>query len=143
MSANLHENGAFATNTGARLNFSTKCDMESADTDVSALKIGAIINTSSGGCDSESEAEMFDILKDAGVSNCKTWCGQADQIEWAFAETAKHEPNSWSYSEETAQFEPLQKLAAKLAVIFSRSQEAPAVVGAPALWIEAANPYVK
>jgi len=36
--------------------FSTS-DMKSADGDVSKLKVGAIINTSSGGCDSESEAE--------------------------------------------------------------------------------------
>ena len=50
--------------------FSTS-DMKSADVDVSKLKVRAIINTSSGGCDSESEAEMVDILKSAGVTNCK------------------------------------------------------------------------
>jgi hypothetical protein len=41
--------------------------MDSARVDLSGLKVGAIINTSSGGCDSESEAEMLDILKNAGV----------------------------------------------------------------------------
>ena len=56
------------------------------------MKVGAIINTSSGGCDSESEAEMLDILKGAGVTNCKTWCGESDQIERAFAEAATHKP---------------------------------------------------
>ena len=36
--------------------------MKSAELDVLGLKFGAIINTSSGGCDSESEAEMLGIL---------------------------------------------------------------------------------
>ena len=66
--------------------------MKSAGLDVSELKVGAIINTSSGGCDSNSEAEMLDILKGAGVTNCKTWCGESDQIERAFAEAATHKP---------------------------------------------------
>jgi diacylglycerol kinase family enzyme len=64
--------------------------MERAGMDISQMKIAAIINTSSGGCDSESEAEMLDILKGAGVTNCKTWCGESDQIERAFAEVAAH-----------------------------------------------------
>src|SRR5947199_2294672 len=63
-------------------------DMESAGIDLSELKVGAIINTSSGGCDAESEAEMLNLLKGANVSNCKTWCGESDQIERAFAEAA-------------------------------------------------------
>jgi diacylglycerol kinase family enzyme len=67
--------------------------MKSAGLDVLGLKVGAIINTSSGGCDSESEAEMLGILKSAGVTNCKTWCGESDQIERAFAEAATHKPN--------------------------------------------------
>ncbi len=60
--------------------------------DLSELKVGAIINTSSGGCDAESEAEMLDLLKGANVSTCKTWCGQSDQIERAFADVATHKP---------------------------------------------------
>jgi diacylglycerol kinase family enzyme len=66
-------------------------DMESARIDLSELKVGAIINPSSGGCDAESEAEMLDLLKGANVSNCKTWCGESDQIERAFAEAATQE----------------------------------------------------
>jgi diacylglycerol kinase family enzyme len=66
--------------------------MKSADFDISGLKVGAIINTSSGGCDSESEAEMLDILKGAGVSNCRTWCGESDQTELAFADAATYKP---------------------------------------------------
>ena len=66
--------------------------MRSAGIDVPGLKVGAIINTSSGGCDSESEAEMLDILRNAGVTNCKIWCGESDRIERAFAEAATHKP---------------------------------------------------
>ena len=66
--------------------------MKLAALDISGLKVGAIINTSSGGCDSKSEVEMLEILKSAGVTNCKTWCGESDQIERAFAEAAAHKP---------------------------------------------------
>jgi diacylglycerol kinase family enzyme len=55
---------------------------------LSKLRIGAIINTSSGGCDSSSELEMLDILKGAGVTRFKAWCGEADQMERCFAEAA-------------------------------------------------------
>ncbi len=66
-------------------------DMESARVDLSGLKVGAIINTSSGRCHAESETEMLDLLKGAGVTNCKTWCGGSNQIERAFAEAATPE----------------------------------------------------
>ena len=66
--------------------------MEPARIHVSGMKVGAIINTSSGGCDTESEKEILDILKSAGVTDCKTWCGDSDQIERAFAEAATHKP---------------------------------------------------
>ena len=65
-------------------------DIKPTGIHVSQMEAGAIINTSSGGCDSESEAEMLDILKGAGVTNCKTWCGGSDQIERAFSEAATH-----------------------------------------------------
>jgi diacylglycerol kinase family enzyme len=66
--------------------------MEAEAIDVSQMKVGAIINTSSGGCDSESETEMLEILKSAGVINYKTWCGESDQIERGFTEVVTHEP---------------------------------------------------
>ncbi len=64
--------------------------MESTAIRLAELKFGAMINTSSGGCDSGSEAELLNVLQDAGVTNCKTWCGQADQMERSFAEAAAH-----------------------------------------------------
>jgi diacylglycerol kinase family enzyme len=66
--------------------------MKPAGIQVSRVKVGAIINTSSGGCDAESEAEMIDILKAANVRNSKTWCGEPDRIKTAFAEVAEHKP---------------------------------------------------
>jgi diacylglycerol kinase family enzyme len=56
---------------------------------LSELKVGAIINTSSGGCDSESEQKMLSILKRAGVVEPKMWCGGADHMEPSFAEAAE------------------------------------------------------
>jgi diacylglycerol kinase family enzyme len=62
--------------------------MESSDIRLSELKVGAIINTSSGGCDLESEQKMLSILKGAGVAEPKMWCGEADHMEPSFAEAA-------------------------------------------------------
>jgi len=53
------------------------------------LKVGAIINTSSGGCDLESEQKMLGILKRAGIVEPKTWCGAAGEMERSFAEAAE------------------------------------------------------
>jgi diacylglycerol kinase family enzyme len=62
--------------------------MESNALRLSELKIGVIINTSSGGCDLESEGRMLSILKGAGIAEPMTWCGGADQMERSFAEAA-------------------------------------------------------
>jgi diacylglycerol kinase family enzyme len=56
---------------------------------LSELKVGAIINTSSGGCDSESEQKMLSILKRAGVVEPKMWCGGADHVEPSFADATE------------------------------------------------------
>lgn len=58
------------------------------DIRLSELKVGAIINTSSGGCDSESEQKIFSILTGAGVVEPKVWCGEAKEMERSFAEAA-------------------------------------------------------
>ena len=59
------------------------------DIRLSELKVGAIINTSSGGCDSESEQKIFSILTRAGVVEPKVWCGEAKDMERSFAEAAE------------------------------------------------------
>jgi diacylglycerol kinase family enzyme len=52
------------------------------------LKVGVIINTSSGSYDSESEQKMLSILTGAGVVEPKVWCGEAKEMERFFAEAA-------------------------------------------------------
>jgi len=56
---------------------------------LSDLKVGAIINTSSGGCDSDSEATMLETLNSAGIVDARLWCAGADEMERSFAEAAK------------------------------------------------------
>jgi len=63
--------------------------MESNGIRLSELKVGAIINTSSGGCDLDSEEKMLNDLNSAGIAEAKIWCGGADQMERSFAEAAK------------------------------------------------------
>jgi diacylglycerol kinase family enzyme len=64
--------------------------MESNAVSLSELKVGVVINTSSGGCNLESEQKMLSILKGAGMVEPKRWCGGADQMEQSFAEAARH-----------------------------------------------------
>jgi diacylglycerol kinase family enzyme len=64
--------------------------VESEAVRLSQLKVGAIINTSSGGCDAQSEDEMLQKLEACGVVEPITWCGGAKQIESAFAEATRH-----------------------------------------------------
>src|SRR5436190_3306526 len=54
------------------------------------LKIGVIINTSSGSCDLKSEQKMLSILTGAGVVEPRTWCGEGDKMEQFFTEAAGH-----------------------------------------------------
>jgi diacylglycerol kinase family enzyme len=58
------------------------------DIRLSELKVGAIINSSSGGCDSESEQKILSILTRAGIVEPKVWCGEAKEMERSFAEAA-------------------------------------------------------
>jgi diacylglycerol kinase family enzyme len=64
--------------------------MESDAVSLSELKVGVIINTSSGGCDLGSEEKTLNILKGAGIVAPKTWCGAADQMKRSFAEATRH-----------------------------------------------------
>ena len=52
------------------------------------LKVRAVINTSSGGCDLESEEKMLRILKRAGIVEPSAWCGKATEMERFFSEAA-------------------------------------------------------
>jgi diacylglycerol kinase family enzyme len=63
--------------------------MESNAIRFSELKVGAIVNTSSGSCDLESEEKMLNALKGAGIVEPRMWCGRADQMAPFFAEAAR------------------------------------------------------
>ena len=56
------------------------------DVRLPGLEVGAIINTSSGSCDSESEQKIFGILTRSGIVEPKVWCGEAKEMERSFAE---------------------------------------------------------
>jgi diacylglycerol kinase family enzyme len=58
---------------------------------LSELKVGAIINTSSGGCDSESEEKMLNALKSAGIVAPTIWCGGGDRMTPFLAEAVGQE----------------------------------------------------
>ena len=58
---------------------------------LSELKVGVIINASSGGYDLECEHKMLDILKGAGIVEAKIWCGDADQMERSFTEATRRQ----------------------------------------------------
>ena len=96
--------------------------MKSTGINVSGLTVGAVINTSSGGCDSESAAEILDILNSAGVTGCKIWCGTSDRIERAFAEPATHKRKILVVLGGTGSSAQLRKRSVGLTLIFSRFQ---------------------
>ena len=56
---------------------------------LSESKVGAIINTSSGGFDSESAHKMFCILQRAGIVEPRVWCGSADEMTRSFVEATE------------------------------------------------------
>ena len=89
--------------------------MELEPVRLSELRLGAIINTSSGGCDLESEQKMLNIFKVAGIVEPKMWCAEADQMERAFAEAFGQK-----LEVATAPFEQPQKDALTKAGISSR-----------------------
>jgi diacylglycerol kinase family enzyme len=60
------------------------------DIRLSELKVGAIINTSSGSCDLESEQKMLSVLTAAGVVEPRTWCGEGNKMEQFFTEAVGH-----------------------------------------------------
>src|SRR4030095_4886441 len=53
---------------------------------LSELKVGVIINASSGGYDLECEHKMLDILRASGITEAKIWCGDSNQMERSFTE---------------------------------------------------------
>src|SRR5437773_10314360 len=56
---------------------------------LSELKVGAIINASSGGYDLESEQKMVSILNREGIVESRTWSGGAEEMDRSCAEAVE------------------------------------------------------
>ena len=56
------------------------------DIRLSESKVGVVINTSSGGFDSESEQKILSILTHAGIVEPKVWCDSADAMTRSLVE---------------------------------------------------------
>lgn len=54
--------------------------------DLATLKIGALLNTSSGSCDPACEQKMIDQIEAAGCRVHRMWCGGGDTVGEALAE---------------------------------------------------------
>ncbi|MBA3789050.1 NAD(+)/NADH kinase [Patescibacteria group bacterium] len=54
-------------------------------------KVGAILNTSSGSCDENVREEMETILREAGIITPHIWCGEANEMDEAFAQATDRE----------------------------------------------------
>jgi hypothetical protein len=105
--------------------------MESNAFRLSELKVGAIINTSSGSCDLESEEKMLSILKSTGIVEPKMWCGGADHM----FPRALYGDVSWEDALKNTLTAPSVKVLSG-GRIADKQFFIAAIVGAPALWAE-------
>lgn len=64
---------------------------DEAAPDLRTLRVGALLNTSSGSCDVGSEHEMEALLQEAGCRLEKAWCGGSEAVGSALEEAGGHE----------------------------------------------------
>ncbi|HEX2559491.1 diacylglycerol/lipid kinase family protein [Phenylobacterium sp.] len=64
---------------------------EGARLDLRALRIGALLNTSSGSCDLKAEEDVKAILESEGLSPVRVWCGGGADVDQAVADSKSHE----------------------------------------------------
>jgi diacylglycerol kinase family enzyme len=57
-----------------------------ASRDNGTLKIGAILNTSSGACDENSEEQMQTIFEELNLTPLRIWCGGSKELQQGFDE---------------------------------------------------------
>ena len=53
---------------------------------LSSLKVGALLNTASGSCDADAEADLVEICGASGIDLAKVWCVQGPRMPTALAE---------------------------------------------------------
>ncbi len=63
---------------------------DDAQLDLRSMRIGALLNTSSGSCDLQAEADLSSILEGVGVTPVQTWCGAGTEVDQALSEAAGH-----------------------------------------------------
>lgn len=59
--------------------------------DLRGLRIGALLNTSSGSCDVQAEEDVEAILQSEGLSPVRIWCGAGGEVDQAVADAKAHE----------------------------------------------------
>lgn len=59
--------------------------------DLRGGRIGALLNTSSGSCDLQSEEDLEAILESEGLSAVRVWCGNGSEVDQAVADAKAHE----------------------------------------------------
>lgn len=59
------------------------------DLDLRSLRIGALLNTSSGGCDATSRDALLAILKEAGIEPAKVWDVVGKDVDQALSEATE------------------------------------------------------
>lgn len=64
---------------------------DQAPPDLRKLRLGALLNTSSGSCDVGAEHELEALLQEAGCRLEKVWCGGSEAVGAALEEAAGHE----------------------------------------------------
>jgi diacylglycerol kinase family enzyme len=55
------------------------------------MRIGALLNTSSGSCDLQAETDIASILAGQGHSPVRVWCGGGEEVDQALSESKAHE----------------------------------------------------
>lgn len=65
--------------------------IEAGRVELRGIRIGALLNTSSGSCDLQAEEDVEAILRSEGLSPDRIWCGAGDQVDSALAEAKARE----------------------------------------------------
>jgi diacylglycerol kinase family enzyme len=65
--------------------------LEGRPLDLRDLRIGALLNTSSGSCDVQAEQDLEAILEGAGLSAVRVWCGGGAEVDQALADARAHD----------------------------------------------------
>ena len=63
----------------------------SLDIDLRAMRIGALLNTSSGSCDEQAQHDLLAALQSVGLTPLKSWCGNGGEMASALQDVRDRE----------------------------------------------------